>query len=113
MPFASRGSVESLGVQEPFASRSSAGQCAHCGSAVPGGVGDFCCPGCEAVHRLLVDEGLDRYYALAGGRVVPVAEQAPHGLGWLSPYVEEVQRAAGTTRIEFDVQLGREQLRPQ
>ena len=44
--------------------------CAHCGDPVPAagwGSGEtlFCCQGCELVHGLLHDNGLDGYYRLA------------------------------------------------
>ncbi|MFQ5498977.1 MAG: heavy metal translocating P-type ATPase [Candidatus Zixiibacteriota bacterium] len=42
--------------------------CCHCGasidsSRVEGGDEQFCCQGCRTVHRLLVDQGLDRHYS--------------------------------------------------
>jgi Cu2+-exporting ATPase len=49
--------------------------CLHCGLPVDHAAqGDFCCVGCKSVHGLLHREHLDRYYALRGGRGVPVAE---------------------------------------
>ena len=55
--------------------RERARACLHCASPVPEGssIPDYCCRGCEAVHSLLVDEGLGRYYALAGSQTAPVA----------------------------------------
>ncbi len=39
--------------------------CAHCALPIPAGRGDdFCCAGCEVVHRAIAEHGLDRYYAL-------------------------------------------------
>ena len=44
--------------------------CAHCGLPVPAGRlapsgAAFCCDGCAAVHAVLEENGLERYYALA------------------------------------------------
>src|SRR5690606_5764682 len=61
---------------------------------------------CSEVYRLLHDEGLSRYYDLAGSTVVPVTEAAPsRSLAWLDPLLE----AQGKTRspvcsLELDVQ---------
>ena len=38
--------------------------CVHCGLPVPGGAGEFCCTGCEVVHRTIAANGLERFYAL-------------------------------------------------
>jgi P-type Cu2+ transporter len=38
--------------------------CVHCGLPVPGGVGEFCCTGCEVVHRTIAANGLERFYDL-------------------------------------------------
>src|SRR4051794_25179897 len=35
--------------------------CQHCGLPA---TGDFCCTGCEIVHRAIADNGLEQYYAL-------------------------------------------------
>lgn len=44
--------------------------CRHCAAPLPRGnpFDDFCCPGCRAVHGLLVEGGLQRFYELGGGR---------------------------------------------
>jgi Cu2+-exporting ATPase len=51
-------------------------RCAHCDEPIVGD-GDFCCTGCEAVHGLLAEAGLDRYYDLGGGRGHPVVVGEP------------------------------------
>jgi uncharacterized Zn finger protein (UPF0148 family) len=65
--------------------------CLHCELPLAGARGDFCCPGCEAVHALLRTEDLERYYALGGDsrRHAPAdaRESARH----------EMDRASGTT----------------
>ena len=39
--------------------------CAHCGLPIPGGrASDYCCDGCEVVHAVIAEHGLERYYAL-------------------------------------------------
>jgi len=38
-----------------------AGACRHCG--LPS-AGEFCCTGCEVVHRAIADNGLEQFYAL-------------------------------------------------
>ncbi len=65
--------------------------CAHCRNPIPEGAGTepFCCRGCAAVHALLTDQGLARYYELAGDRPTPVPVLAGrHGLDWLDPLLE-------------------------
>ena len=50
--------------------------CLHCGSPIPESLAAdarFCCSGCAAVHALLVDGQLTRYYDLARGSVLPVS----------------------------------------
>jgi Cu2+-exporting ATPase len=42
------------------------GACGHCGLPVAAPGAAFCCAGCEAVHRALVDGGLTAWYELAG-----------------------------------------------
>ncbi|MCM2270825.1 MAG: heavy metal translocating P-type ATPase metal-binding domain-containing protein, partial [Thermoanaerobaculia bacterium] len=63
-------------------------RCRHCRTPIPADAGTepFCCRGCAAVHALLMQQGLGRYYELAGDRVVPPpppAAAAPRA--WLEP----------------------------
>lgn len=81
--------------------------CRHCGSPVPAGAArvDFCCSGCEAVHALLVDQGLTRYYALAGGQTAPAAEpRKDRSFAWLEPLVGRAEEAGPLCALELDVQ---------
>ena len=73
--------------------------CLHCGSAVPEGsrLGAFCCAGCQTVYGLLREEGLTRYYDLAGGATAPVAENAGDG----EPHVLDVEASAGVEVYSF------------
>ncbi len=81
--------------------------CRHCGSPVPAGASrpEFCCSGCEAVHGLLVEQGLTRYYALAGGQTAPAAEpRKERGYAWLEPLVARAEEAGPLCALELDVQ---------
>ena len=48
--------------------------CVHCGTpfAPSAGQGDFCCAGCEFVHKLILEHGLQQFYDLRGPAVLPV-----------------------------------------
>ncbi|PTL77570.1 heavy metal translocating P-type ATPase metal-binding domain-containing protein [Vitiosangium sp. GDMCC 1.1324] len=85
-----------------------AASCRHCGSPVPEGspLTDFCCAGCEAVHRLLVDQGLTRYYSLADGRAAPAPEpRRDRGFAWLEPLIIRAEASTGSVcALELDVQ---------
>ena len=87
----------------------SAERCRHCHQPIPPGIdaGAFCCRGCEAVHRLLVEQGLTRYYELAGDRPAPApSPAAERSYGWLEPLLEaEAARADGELcSLRLDVQ---------
>src|SRR5438477_552808 len=84
--------------------------CRHCGSAVADDVATspYCCAGCQAVAALLREEGLGRYYALAGGDVRAVgAVPGGHGHAWLDERRASVEKDAlpGTLcSLQLDVQ---------
>jgi len=83
-------------------------RCLHCGSVVPADAPcpDFCCRGCQAVHDLLIGEGLGRYYALQSERA-PVADARAHDLAWLEPLLERAESGAATSSVcalDLDVQ---------
>lgn len=84
------------------------GSCLHCGSPVPAGAASrsFCCAGCEAVHGLLVEQGLTRYYQLAQGKTAPAPEpRKQRGLAWLEPLVARAETVPGSLcALELDVQ---------
>jgi len=48
--------------------------CIHCGTRFAPGAGqeDFCCAGCEFVHKLIIEHGLERFYDLRDAAVLPV-----------------------------------------
>lgn len=82
--------------------------CPHCGSPVdPASRAlPFCCRGCEEVHRLLKDQGLERWYDLARGDGVPAAPpEAGRSSAWLEPLLAEAERTPGPIcRLDVDVQ---------
>jgi Cu2+-exporting ATPase len=78
--------------------------CRHCGLPLSFGHGsEFCCRGCEEVHRLLADAGLTQYYELGGGKGYPVVRGASDRK-WLEPIAERVTGQAGLSRVVLDVQ---------
>jgi Cu2+-exporting ATPase len=85
------------------------GTCQHCGSLVPASASHarFCCHGCEAVHDLLFEQGLGRYYELARGEVTPVSEApAVRSHTWLEPLAEQAraQSQGEVCTLNLDVQ---------
>ncbi|MBK8098223.1 MAG: HAD-IC family P-type ATPase [Planctomycetes bacterium] len=65
----------------------------------------FCCSGCEAVHGLLDQEGLLRFYDLGGGRdgaVGPVPRTVV--AEWLPELEARGRDASGGVRLHLDVQ---------
>lgn len=85
-------------------------RCAHCGAKVPEALRDsgFCCTGCEAVFGLLRAERLDRFYALAGNKTLPVgAAPAPSTHTWLEPILAAAAEGANggdVCSVDLDVQ---------
>jgi Cu2+-exporting ATPase len=84
------------------------GMCLHCGSPIPAGIdqGPFCCRGCRTVHQLLREEGLGRYYDLAGNQTQPVAAPPPgRSFAWLEPVLAAAEEKDGPIcQLELDVQ---------
>jgi P-type Cu2+ transporter len=83
--------------------------CTHCGLLVPAErrSSSFCCAGCEAVHGLLRDEGLLRFYDLGGSKAGAVGSAPRVPLfDWLPDLeAKAVATAAGSTvRLMLDVQ---------
>ena len=82
--------------------------CLHCRGPIPAGsnLEGFCCNGCSAVYALLHDQGLERWYDLAGGETMPVAEpRGERSFAWLDPLLARSEE--GTSPIcslELDVQ---------
>ncbi|MGC9450529.1 MAG: heavy metal translocating P-type ATPase [Oceanipulchritudo sp.] len=73
--------------------------CIHCGtpfSAAARRDSDFCCNGCEYVHRLIKKSGLEHYYDLRDRRIEPVrpANLQPRDYAWLETRAMECEAAA-------------------
>ncbi len=85
-----------------------AGDCIHCGNQVPAGASDpsYCCQGCATVYRLLHQEGLSRYYQLAGNNVTQVTQTpGARSLSWLEPLAERAEATPGEVcSLELDIQ---------
>ncbi|MBK8979084.1 MAG: heavy metal translocating P-type ATPase metal-binding domain-containing protein [Planctomycetes bacterium] len=86
--------------------------CAHCGLPLPAGrpFGAFCCNGCRAVHRILHDEGLGRFYELGGADGQPIGA-VPDGAAvarashdWIAELEEQGRVGDGLVRCAVDVQ---------
>lgn len=82
------------------------GRCTHCGLPVPEQrrSSAYCCGGCEAVHALLVGDGLERFYDLGGGDNGAIG-QVPRVpvFHWLAD-LEQERDVDGVVRIQLDVQ---------
>lgn len=78
--------------------------CKHCGLEMlsvdrPWEQEGFCCAGCRAVFNLIEQGGLQRFYALGGGRGVPVGSvDAPPSRPWLDAV------AGSGTSLDIDIQ---------
>lgn len=81
--------------------------CPHCGSRAEPGSRDFpfCCTGCREVYALLDEEGLGRWYDLAGGQGVPVSGGGTRerSWAWLEPLLAETEKGP-ICRLDLDVQ---------
>ena len=74
--------------------------CLHCGTSFsPARDGEqFCCSGCEFVHNLIRDEGLERFYDLqdtSTGRPVLDRPFQPAEFGWLDDARRRAEEDAG------------------
>lgn len=82
-------------------------RCTHCALPIPAErrSSEFCCAGCEAVHALLRDHGLTRFYVLGGQRRGAVGEVpgAPR-LDWLPELIAAGTDPAGIIHLRLDVQ---------
>ena len=57
------------------------------------------------MHNLLHEQGLDRYYALAGDQVSAVSVPVPRSHSWLEPLVEQAVATEGAVcSLQLDVQ---------
>lgn len=85
-----------------------AARCEHCRSPIPSSAGSarFCCHGCEAVHGLLLEQGLGKYYELAGRQVSPAVVSEARSHSWLEALLgqAESQTTGELCSLTLDVQ---------
>jgi Cu2+-exporting ATPase len=77
--------------------------CLHCGAAAEAGGDGFCCTGCRVAHALVVDNGLERYYQLAGSVPLPTGTE-PSDRPWLPAVLDAARAASSAGRVSLDVQ---------
>jgi len=81
--------------------------CVHCGLPIPAARrarrDRFCCAGCERVHALIHEAGLQRYYDLRNCPTAPPPELRENALAWLDRLLEESPPAA-VRSLTLDVQ---------
>jgi P-type Cu2+ transporter len=78
--------------------------CQHCGTPYTPGPQlpeGYCCHGCAYVHRLIRDEGLERYYELKDQAIQPVGSLPlqPQSFAWLKEKQAALDAAAGPTGL--------------
>lgn len=77
-----------------------AGDCAHCGMAIPEerqAAGEsFCCDACRDVSAKIRAAGLGRFYDLGRGGVAPPSDLRPDSFAWLDRLLEGETQAAAT-----------------
>ncbi len=84
--------------------------CQHCGTAFTPteAHGEFCSPGCAAVHAQIVRDGFERFYTLKDRAVSPAGSAVfqPRDYGWLAEAIAaaEVGDAKKTAELVLDVQ---------
>ncbi len=86
--------------------------CTHCGTQfTPAEItAEFCCAGCQFVHHLIEEEGLDRFYELKGSeRLMPASAAVllPVDATWAEAVQIEAESRAGEGRLaeaRFDLQ---------
>lgn len=104
MPFAQGFVVVALPAPEPTGIPAD-GRCLHCKTPIPPDAGSacFCCHGCEAVHSLLLEQGLGRYYELSE-TVPPAGSPSARSHTWLEPLVEHAEAQGDVCSLQLDVQ---------
>src|SRR4051794_2941158 len=86
-----------------------ASRCAHCGNPLrlTAESEAFCCPGCRAVHALLNDAGLQRYYELRDDVITPPTAGGPltrRDRNWLEPIAARLAAAGEPIELTFKLQ---------
>ena len=86
----------------------SAAACIHCGAsfrATPARP-DFCCAGCQFVHGLIVKNGLEKFYDLQDGGLLPVKSLVfqKRDYAWLDDLVKTAE-TTGSSAAAIDLDL--------
>lgn len=81
-------------------------QCRHCGAPNPPAA-DFCCAGCEYVHRLVRNQGLGDYYKFKDTVTVPVdpAVFETRDYQWLTDLQQQAERSGSGDLAELTLGL--------
>jgi len=85
-------------------------RCIHCGLDLgprhSPEDGPFCCRGCRAVHELIHDQGLDRFYDLRPDHIAPAPDLKPDNLAWVDVLCarEESRVGGAMVRLQLDLQ---------
>jgi len=67
--------------------------------------GPFCCQGCRAVHALIHDQGLDRFYELRPDRIAPAPDLKPDNLAWVDVLAEAPDARVGGDLVRLNLDL--------
>jgi P-type Cu2+ transporter len=86
--------------------------CKHCGTPFRPDAArtEYCCAGCEYVHRLITGQKLDRFYQLREGATAPVRSIVfqPRDYRWLEGLVKRAESTAATrggdATLDLDLQ---------
>lgn len=93
---------------DPGRGRSRQPACRHCGSPLPepATAGDFCCPGCAYVHRLLSEGGFGAFYRIKEPVIAPVGRTVfePRDYAWLAELQREAEAAGEAPSLQLDLQ---------
>lgn len=87
---------------------SSNNPCIHCKTNIedPAAPAGFCCTGCAAVHALIRDNGLERFYDLQRESAGPVClPQRADDLAWLEPLLTKARAGARKDLVSLDLDL--------
>ena len=104
-----QGERESVGRQTADTAGASA-TCRHCGNVFQPVEGrtEYCCTGCEYVHRLITGQNLDRFYELRRGTSAPVRSVVfqQRDLRWLEGLVKRAEETTvdEESALELDLQ---------
>ena len=86
--------------------------CLHCGNTLghfwKTDDGPFCCRGCKAVHEMIHQENLDRYYDIKPETLAPAANLRPDSFNWLDRVLDEQGKStngtSGAIHLNLDIQ---------